>query len=29
MPKNLAIVGYGKMGQLIERLAPKPDFPWA
>lgn len=26
MPKNLAIVGYGKMGQLIERLAPEAGF---
>src|SRR3982074_2935139 len=26
MPKTLAIVGYGKMGQLIERLAPESGF---
>jgi 4-hydroxy-tetrahydrodipicolinate reductase len=26
MPRNLAIVGYGKMGQLIERLAPEAGF---
>jgi len=26
MPKNLAIVGFGKMGQLIERLAPDAGF---
>jgi len=26
MPKNLAIIGYGKMGQLIERLAPEAGF---
>jgi 4-hydroxy-tetrahydrodipicolinate reductase len=26
MPKNLAIVGFGKMGQLIERLAPEAGF---
>jgi len=26
MPKNLAIVGYGKMGRLIEQLAPEADF---
>ena len=26
MPKNLAIVGYGKMGKLIESLAPAYDF---
>lgn len=25
-PKKLAVVGYGKMGQLIERLAPEHDF---
>src|SRR5229473_2395745 len=26
MPKSIAIVGYGKMGQLIERLAPEAGF---
>ena len=26
MPKNLAIVGYGKMGRLIEQLAPEAGF---
>ena len=26
MPKNLAIVGYGKMGRLIEQLAPDAGF---
>jgi 4-hydroxy-tetrahydrodipicolinate reductase len=26
MPKKMAIVGYGKMGQLIERLAPEAGF---
>ncbi len=26
MPHNLAIVGYGKMGQLIESLAPEYGF---
>src|ERR1700680_4105246 len=26
MPRNLAIVGYGKMGQLIDRLAPEAGF---
>src|SRR5260370_35255021 len=26
MPRKLAIVGYGKMGQLIERLAPEAGF---
>ena len=26
MTRNLAIVGYGKMGKLIERLAPEYDF---
>jgi 4-hydroxy-tetrahydrodipicolinate reductase len=26
MPRNLAIVGYGKMGQLIGRLAPEAGF---
>jgi 4-hydroxy-tetrahydrodipicolinate reductase len=26
MPKNLAIVGYGKMGKLIEQLAPEAGF---
>jgi 4-hydroxy-tetrahydrodipicolinate reductase len=26
MPKNLAIVGYGKMGKLIEQLAPDAGF---
>src|SRR5258708_25497776 len=26
MPKSLAIVGYGKMGKLIERLAPEAGF---
>jgi 4-hydroxy-tetrahydrodipicolinate reductase len=26
MTQNLAIVGYGKMGKLIERLAPEYDF---
>src|SRR2546427_2527134 len=26
MLKNLAIVGYGKMGRLIEQLAPEADF---
>ena len=24
--RNLAIVGYGKMGKLIEQLAPEYDF---
>ena len=24
--RNLAIVGYGKMGKLIEQLAPQYDF---
>jgi 4-hydroxy-tetrahydrodipicolinate reductase len=26
MPKNLAIVGYGKMGRLVEYLAPEAGF---
>jgi 4-hydroxy-tetrahydrodipicolinate reductase len=26
MPKNLAIVGYGKMGRLIEQFAPEAGF---
>ena len=26
MPHNLAIVGYGKMGKLIETLAPEYGF---
>src|SRR5579864_6912112 len=26
MPKKLAIVGYGKMGRLIEQLAPEAGF---
>jgi len=26
MPKSLAIVGYGKMGKLLESLAPQYDF---
>src|SRR6202790_3903383 len=26
MPKNLAIVGYGKMGKLIEQFAPDAGF---
>jgi 4-hydroxy-tetrahydrodipicolinate reductase len=26
MPKNLAIVGYGKMGRLVEQLAPEYGF---
>jgi len=26
MPKKLAIVGYGKMGRLIEELAPEAGF---
>jgi 4-hydroxy-tetrahydrodipicolinate reductase len=26
MPKNLAIIGYGKMGRLIEQLAPEAGF---
>ena len=26
MPRNLAIVGYGKMGKLIEQLAPEAGF---
>jgi 4-hydroxy-tetrahydrodipicolinate reductase len=26
MPRNLAIVGYGKMGRLIEQLAPEVGF---
>jgi 4-hydroxy-tetrahydrodipicolinate reductase len=26
MPRNLAIVGYGKMGRLIEQLAPEAGF---
>ena len=26
MPMNLAIVGYGKMGRLIEQLAPEDGF---
>src|SRR5438445_6414866 len=26
MPRKLAIVGYGKMGRLIESLAPAYDF---
>jgi 4-hydroxy-tetrahydrodipicolinate reductase len=26
MPKNLAIVGYGKMGRLVEQLAPEAGF---
>ena len=26
MPKNLAIVGYGRMGRLIEQLAPEAGF---
>ena len=26
MTKNLAIIGYGKMGRLIEQLAPEAGF---
>jgi 4-hydroxy-tetrahydrodipicolinate reductase len=26
MPRNLAIIGYGKMGRLIEQLAPEAGF---
>src|SRR5215472_15513528 len=26
MPRNMAIVGYGKMGKLIEQLAPEAGF---
>jgi 4-hydroxy-tetrahydrodipicolinate reductase len=26
MPRNLAIVGYGKMGRLVEQLAPEAGF---
>ena len=29
MPRNMAIVGYGKMGKLIEQLAPEAGFSLA